>query len=77
MTYQRREEIFSKEVLNLNDIMELMGIPYSTAAELMRNMKRRNDRLKIQGKIHIQDYLEYFHLEGERYQTRHTEEVPY
>ena len=56
MTYQRREEIYSKDVLNIQDIMDLMDIPYSTAAEMMDVFFRRNRftgkyrRLKVKKK---------------------------
>ena len=67
MTYERRSELFSKDAFSVQDIMELLDVPYGTAAMIIRNIKRRSDRLKIQGKIHVQDYLEYFNLDGDRY----------
>lgn len=57
MTYQRREEIFSKEALTIEDMIELTGKSYGTAAKLMRDMKRKSDRLKVDGMIHILDYF--------------------
>ena len=74
MTYARREEIFSKEYLSISDLMELLDLKYQGAAELMRDIKRRLEfngqgvRLNIQGKIHTQDYLDYFNITSlERY----------
>lgn len=68
MTYERREEIFSKDILNIKDLMDLMDLPYQQAAALMREIKRKHDRLNVLGKIHVQDYLDHFKLDGgERY----------
>lgn len=66
MTYQEREEIFSKEAISQTDMMKLMGVSQSTASLKMSEMKRVvGDRLGIQGKIHVQDYLDYFKIKGE------------
>ena len=52
MTYAEREAIFSKEYI-------------STASTFLQTIKRRvGDRLGIRGKIHIQDYLDFFNLDG-------------
>ena len=67
MTYAEREAIFSKEYLSIADLGTLLGLNYQMAAKRMRDMKRRSDRLGIQGKIHVQDYLEYFALPPDRY----------
>ena len=74
MTYARREEIFSKECLTIEDLMELLDLKYQGAAELMRDIKRSLEfkglkvRLDIQGKLHVQDYLDYFQIPSlERY----------
>lgn len=67
MTYAMREEIFSKEYLSIKDMQELLGMKYQDAARIMRNIKRRTDRLGIRGKIHIQDYLDYFQIPPDRY----------
>ena len=67
MTYARREEIFSKEYLSIGDIQELLGLHYQDAARTMRNIKRRTDRLGIRGKLHVQDYLDYFQIPPDRY----------
>lgn len=67
MTYAEREAIFSKEYLTIADLETLLGLNYQMAAKRMRDIKRKNDRLGIQGKIHVQDYLDYFQLPIERY----------
>lgn len=62
MTYQRREEIFSREALGCSEIMELLGVGKSTAYNIIAEIKRSNDRLGIEGKVHVQDYLDYYNL---------------
>ena len=46
---------------------ELLGLHYQDAARTMRNIKRRTDRLGIRGKLHVQDYLDYFQIPPDRY----------
>jgi len=72
MTYETRERIFAKEVLTISDISVLCGLSYQAAAALIRNIRRRCDRLGLEGKLHVQDYLDYFKLDGssERYNGR-------
>ena len=67
MTYAMREEIFSKEHLSIEDVQELLGMSYDDAARTIRNIKRRTDRLGIRGKLHVQDYLDYFQIPPDRY----------
>jgi len=64
MTYSEREAIFSKEVLSIKDIQALFDIPYPTAAELIRTIKFKlgGGRVPLLGKLHRQDYFEYFKL---------------
>lgn len=61
-TYTQREQIFAKEYLDVNDFMLLFGISLPSAYKLIREVKRNSDRLKIQGRVHIQDYFEYFDI---------------
>lgn len=61
-TYIQREQIFAKEYLDVNDFMRLFGISLPSAYKLIREVKRNSDRLKIQGRVHIQDYFEYFDI---------------
>ena len=67
MTYAMREEIFSKEYLSIEDVQEFLGMSYDDAARTIRNIKRRTDRLGIRGKLHVQDYLDYFQIPPDRY----------
>ena len=61
-TYTQREQIFAKEYLDVNDFMRLFGISLPSAYKLIREVKRNSDRLKIQGRVHIQDYFEHFDI---------------
>lgn len=62
MSYIEREQIFSKDYLTIEDMQSLLGLTYQMAARQIRNIKRRSDRLGIQGKIHTEDYFEYFNI---------------
>lgn len=70
MTYSRREEIFSKDYISIADMQDLLGLGYADAAKLIRDIKRglsfkgQTPRLDIQGKLHVQDYLDYFKIEN-------------
>lgn len=65
MTYQRREQILSKESIHYTELAELFGIENSTACSKMQEIKRVvGDRLNIQGRLHIQDYLDWVALNG-------------
>lgn len=64
MTMQDRQDIFSKEYLDLNDIQKLFGLSKTQASTLLNKMKTkitiglgRKLRWEYQGKIHILDYL--------------------
>ncbi len=70
MTRQDREEMFAKDYLTASDISLLLGLDIQTAYAKIRDIRRKNDRLGIQGKIHIQDYIDYYNLDMSRYQTR-------
>lgn len=67
MTYSEREAIFAKEALSISDIQILFNITYQHAAQIIRNIKRKYDRLGIQGKIHTEDYFKYFNIKTDRY----------
>lgn len=68
MTYARREEIFSKDYLTIADLQELLGLTYQASAKLIREIKFKFDRLGIQGKLHTEDYLQYYRITNlERY----------
>lgn len=57
-----REEIFSKDYLTIADLQELLGLNYNNSAKLIRQIKFRCDRLGIQGRLHTEDYFEYFNI---------------
>lgn len=69
MTFERREQIFSKDVITTSELQELMGYPnLPQASKKMGEIKRVvGDRLKEQGKLHIEDYLEFFNIKTDRY----------
>lgn len=76
MTYSRREEIFSKDYISIADMQDLLGMGYDDAAKMIRDIKRAlelggaNVRLNVQGKLHVQDYLDYFNIpNAERYKA--------
>lgn len=62
MSYQEREEIFSKDFITIKDLQKLLGLAYQVAARKMREIKRKSDRLGVQGKIHTEDYFDYFNI---------------
>ena len=78
MTWAKREEIFSKDYISIADMQELLGMGYDDAAKMIRDIKRalkispkfngQGVRLDIQGRLHVQDYLDYFNISSaERY----------
>ena len=79
MTYSRREEIFSKDYISIADMQDLLGMGYDDAAKMIRDIKRSLQfsgagvRLDVQGKLHVQDYLDYFKIpNAERYKQSAT-----
>lgn len=73
MTYEEREAIFSKEALSVADVQALFGVCKSEATNIMNTIRRQTgDRLKVQGKIHIEDYLKHFGIEANRYTPKQT-----
>lgn len=77
MTYQEREEIFSKEALHISDFQKLFGLKYNTATKLLQGIKVKREiqgrplRLNIQGYIHTLDYLEEIGIDQEQIQERY------
>lgn len=65
MTYARREEIFSKDIITIPELQELLDTNYQDAAKIMRDIKRRYDRYPHQGKLHVEDYKAYFEISDE------------
>lgn len=62
MNSVNREEIFSKDYLTIKDIEILLGTTYQVAARLIRQIKFKTDRLGLRGKIHIEDYFDYYNI---------------
>lgn len=68
MTYEERNSIFAKEYLSYKDIAKLFDIDEASASTLLQTIKSHSDRLHKKGKIHIQDYFNYFGITNfERY----------
>ena len=74
MDWARREEIFSKDYITIADMQDLLGMTYNDAAKEIRDIKRyfklrrQGVRLDVQGKLHVQDYLDYYRIPStERY----------
>ena len=74
MTAEQRSNIFAKECLTISDLMSLLALSYDAAARLMRDIKRKSDRLHIRGRLHVQDYLEYFDLTARRNEAETVQE---
>ena len=72
MTMQERQEMFAKEYLSIEDMQKLFDITYPMASKMILDIKRgvettKTLRLKVQGKLHIQDYLDYMGITSDRY----------
>ena len=71
MTYARREEIFSKDYITTKELQELLGLcDESCASKKMGEIRRVvGDRLGIKGKIHTEDYFEFYGIKTDRYKN--------
>ena len=74
MTMEERKEIFAKEYLSIKDVEMLYGFNTQQASKFILAIKRKLTiglakplRLDMQGKIHIQDYLDYMGISSDRY----------
>lgn len=76
MTYEEREQIFSKEVITIQEFAKLFSCSLSEASVKMNDIKRRvGDRCGIKGKIHVQDYIDCYKLNDlERYKKPEEEQ---
>ena len=69
MTYSEREEIMSRDVMTGADIQKLQGCNASQASRIITDIKyvieKRGDKPRIdqRGKLHTQDYLDFYRLE--------------
>lgn len=72
MTYARREEIFSKDYITTKELQELLGYAnLPSASQKMGEIKRKvGDRLGVKGKIHTEDYFEFYGIKTDRYKNR-------
>lgn len=62
MTYARREEIFSKETMSIEEFGEVMDLSYQMAARVIRNIKRTSHRPQIRGVLLIEDFYDYYKI---------------
>lgn len=67
MTAVERQEMFSKDYLNCADIMKLLGVDKTRAYAIIREIRANYDRLNIEGRVHVQDYIDYYQVSPERY----------
>lgn len=76
MTYEGREKIFSKDYLTIQDVQVLLGLPYQSTAKIIRQIKFKCDRLGMRGKLHVEDYFEYFNItDRQRYMQQEIKNV--
>lgn len=62
MTYARREEIFSKDMMSIEEFGEVMGLSYQMAARVIRNIKRKSHRPQMRGVLLVEDFFEYYKI---------------
>lgn len=68
MDFKRRDEIISKDVMTIDEICELMCCTKSQASTIINEIKNNlakkgvEPRLNTRGKIHTQDYLDFYRL---------------
>lgn len=62
MTYEQRERIFSKDYISLSEFMEITGYCKTQASQKMTEIRRRYNRLNVEGRIHVQDYFDFYGL---------------
>ena len=68
MTLEQRKEMFAKDYLDLTDLSHLLGIHYTRASEIVREIKMNTrDRLHTRGRVHVQDYFDYYGLNPQDY----------
>ncbi len=68
MTYSEREEIMSKDVMSTAELAKLLGCDISTASTTLCNIKDsieskgKTPRITMRGKLHVQDYCDYYRI---------------
>lgn len=60
MTEEKFRAMFAKDYLTIQDFMNLLGMSYCAASRKMCEIKFKHDRLHIRGRLHIQDYFDYY-----------------
>ena len=69
MTYAEREAIMSKDIISVAEIKELLGVGESEASRVRGNiiesieLAGRKPRITARGKLHTQDFCDYYHIE--------------
>lgn len=65
MTFEEREQILAKDILNVADVSKLLGVTPKAASEAMCNIRQAISRPRVseRGKLHTQDYLDFYRLE--------------
>ena len=71
LTFAEREKIFAKDVLTITEFAILQSTSYQVAARKIREIKRKlqsegRDKLDVEGKLLIEDYLYFYGLQGRR-----------
>ena len=74
MSFAEREKIFSKDYITIKDLQLLLGLSYQVAARKMREIKFKHDRLGVLGKIHTEDYFEYFGIKDKQRYVKEKED---
>ena len=68
MTLAQRREMFAKDYLDLTDLSMMLGTCYTRASEIVTEIKfNTRDRLHTRGRVHVQDYFDYYHLDPKNY----------
>ena len=64
LSIDRRNEIFSQEVLSTADIQELLNLPTaSQASTFIGQIKMKSNLLDRKGYVHVMDYFIYFGID--------------
>lgn len=52
-------ELMDKELIRIADMQAALGVPYDTAAKIIRSIKAHSDLLGISGAVCHQDYVNF------------------
>ena len=68
MTMAERQKMFAKDYLDRFDLGKLIGVSPCEASVFIQEIKRcTRDRLHRRGKIHVQDYFDYYGVDPRYY----------